>query len=217
MQRALALSRVLPHRACVQTRFYRSFSTSTSASGGDNYAAAEVTRPSWANDEEEYGMPLRRTKLPARERFCTGPYEQPGTARPNYPKRRSPFARAKALINALHQEEGMRMILSGRAVLAAFLPPPRPGDVLRVDFGEVKSFTGIVMSVRKRGLGSGIVLRNVIDGVAVERAVPLYDPSVTNVERVAKRRKVRRNKLYYLREKKLKESTFTHAPRNKSS
>ncbi len=155
------------------------------------------------------------TKLPSDERFCTGPYEEPGKARPDYPKRRTPFSRAKALINALHEEEGMRMIQGGRAVLAAFMPPARPGDVLRVDFGKTKSFTGIVMAVRKRGLGSGIVLRNVIDGVAVERAIPLYDPSVINVERVAPRRKVRRNKLYYLREKKLKESTFTHSSPNK--
>ena len=109
----------------------------------------------------------------------------------------------------------MRMIQGGRAVLAALVPPARPGDVLCVDFGVVKSFTGIVISVRNRRLGSGIILRNVIDGVAVERTIALYDPTVTQVARMAPRRKVARNKLYYLREKKLKESTFTQLAQNK--
>lgn len=148
-------------------------------------------------------------KLPSRQRFCTGPYEEPGKERPAYPKRRTPFARAKALISALHAEEGLRMIQSGRSKLAAMVPPVRTGEIIRVQFGPREAFTGIVMATRKRGLGSGLVLRNVVDGVAIERAIPLYDPSVTEVTRVG-RRKVRRNKLYYLREKKLRESTFEH-------
>ena len=172
-------------------------------------------------DAAEASLPAARSvaapvvgsgKQPARERFCTGPYEKPGEERPAYPKRRSPFARAKALINELHAEEGLRMVRAGRAPLAALLPRPRAGDVLRVEFGPRAAFTGIVIAVRKRGLGSGWVLRNVVDGVAVERSGPLYDTTVTKVERVGQRR-VRRNKLYYLREKKLRESTFTHQHR----
>lgn len=71
-------------------------------------------------------------------------------------------------------------------------------------------FTGVVMRMRRSGLGSTFVLRNVVDGVAVERGWMTYSPLVRNVE-LLWRKKVRRAKLYYLRDKPLRESTFGSA------
>ena len=71
-------------------------------------------------------------------------------------------------------------------------------------------FTGICIAVRKRGLGSTVVLRNVVDGVPFERGFPMYSPLIQNAEMLGKRR-VRRAKLYYLRDKPIRESTVPDA------
>lgn len=208
MQRAIPITRALQRwRTLSQTAPLRGLCTATDS------PLRGVAAEAGGGETTELGPP--RTWVRRRDRYCTGPYEAPGE-RPQYPKRRNPFARSKALINALHEEEGLRMRRAGRAVLASMTEPPRAGDILRVEFTPnsdmpdlMQAFTGIVMATKSRGLGSGIVLRNVVDGIAIERAFPLYSPAVRRVVRVGKR-KVHRAKLYYLREKKLRESTFQH-------
>lgn len=206
MLRALNSARLLRqlegplHRARVAF-----FSTAAEAGGGPR-----------EDDEEGPVLGPVRTWRKRADRFCTGPYEKPGEPRPVYPKRRSPFARSKALINALHEEEGLRMISSGRAVFPKKVPDPRSGDIITVTYAPnpntpdfTRRFTGICISVRRRGLGSTFVLRNVLDGVPVERGFPFYSPIIRDAEVIGKR-PVRRNKLYYLRGRKLRESTFLH-------
>ncbi|OSX72381.1 hypothetical protein BU14_0442s0016 [Porphyra umbilicalis] len=181
-------------------------------------------------DGRPLGAPL--TRRHPRDRPRSSPYLPPDAdtpdARPVYPKRKSPFKRAGALMAALNEEEAARMVLSGRAVVPALAPDMAPGDVLRVSYvrgpaavaaagaagaaeAPLAHFTGVVMRVRRAGLGSVFVLRNVVDGVAVERGWMTYSPLVRNVE-LLWRKKVRRAKLYYLREKPLRESTFGSAP-----
>lgn len=167
--------------------------------------------------EAALGPSVTRTRK--RDRFCTGPYEQRGAPRPVYPKRHSPFRRSAALVAALEKEEGLRMVAEGRAIFPARVPAPRSGDIIRVTYvaslariDAVQCFMGIVVSVKNRGLGSTVVLRNVVDGVPVERGFPMYSPLIRDAE-VLGSKKVRRNKLYYLREKPLRESTFGHATR----
>lgn len=172
-----------------------------------------------------------------RTRNTAGPYEAPGLPTPHYPKRRSPYKRTTALINALSQEEGLRLIRDGRAQFAKILPRPSAGQIIRVTYSPslqqnqqqgqgkdkgkskqrkdgdgqaMKYFTGIVIAARNRGLGSTVILRNVVQGVAIERAFPLYSPLVRNVEVVGQKRVVRQ-KLYYLRDKPLRESTVPNA------
>ncbi len=108
------------------------------------------------------------------------------------------------------------MISSGRAVFPKKVPDPRSGDIITVTYAPnpntpdfTRRFTGICISVRRRGLGSTFVLRNVLDGVPVERGFPFYSPIIRDAEVIGKR-PVRRNKLYYLRGRKLRESTFLH-------
>lgn len=108
------------------------------------------------------------------------------------------------------------------------LPDLRPGDTIRVyqkflDYplakdtkvkgkdipkGKRKSqiFEGLVIA-RKHGkeIGATITVRRIIAGIGVERTFPLHSPNIEKIE-VIKRGKVRRAKLYYLREAKGKKT-----------
>ena len=89
----------------------------------------------------------------------------------------------------------------------------RPGDTVRVwqkieeDKGKfrLQAFEGIVLA-RKHGKEAGAMftVRKVVDGVGVERIFPLYSPMIDEIEMV-RRSKVRRAKLYFVREKATKE------------
>lgn len=96
-------------------------------------------------------------------------------------------------------------------------PNLRAGDIVRVQYvaglGQTKSqyFTGVCIAFKRRGTGSSFVLRNVLEGVAVERSWPYYSPCIVGAEIVGKKKGVNRNKLWYLRDKPLKESTVGSA------
>ena len=83
--------------------------------------------------------------------------------------------------------------------------------VTRVDphskSGESR-FVGICIARRNKRLGSTFVLRNVIGGEGVERTFELYSPVIKKIE-VLKLERRRRAKLYYLRDKPLKESVVS--------
>src|SRR3990167_9294133 len=68
-----------------------------------------------------------------------------------------------------------------------------------------QAFEGLVLA-RKHGseAGATFTVRKVIDGIGVEKIFPLYAPSVEKVE-ILRRSKVRRAKLYHIREKAAKE------------
>ncbi|PIQ68876.1 MAG: 50S ribosomal protein L19 [Candidatus Taylorbacteria bacterium CG11_big_fil_rev_8_21_14_0_20_46_11] len=70
---------------------------------------------------------------------------------------------------------------------------------------RLQAFEGIVLT-RKHGTEAGgtFTVRRVIDGIGVERIFPLYSPTVDKIE-ILKRSKVRRAKLYHIREKAAKE------------
>ena len=70
---------------------------------------------------------------------------------------------------------------------------------------RLQAFEGLVLA-RKHGseAGATFTVRKVIDGIGVEKIFPLYAPSIEKVE-VIRRAKVRRAKLYHIREKAAKE------------
>jgi large subunit ribosomal protein L19 len=86
-------------------------------------------------------------------------------------------------------------------------PNIRSGDVVRVHQkiqekkGErIQVFEGVVLA-RKHGTGisSTITVRRIVAGVGVEKIFPLHSPNIAKIE-VVKRSKIRRAKLYFLRE-----------------
>jgi len=88
----------------------------------------------------------------------------------------------------------------------------RTGDTVRVmqkiqEKGKTRlqAFEGLVLSV-KHGTEAGgtFTVRKVASGVGVEKTFPLYSPLVDSIE-IIKRTRVRRSKLYYIREKATKE------------
>lgn len=95
-----------------------------------------------------------------------------------------------------------------KAYLREDLPKLAPGDTVKVYYklkeGEEKErvqvFEGVV--IRRRGSGSSatFTVRKVSFGVGVERTFPLHSPRIEKIE-VVKRAKVRRARLYYLRER----------------
>lgn len=93
------------------------------------------------------------------------------------------------------------------------LPDIRPGDTVRVyqkikekDKERIQAFEGLVIA-RKHGKGvsATITVRKVISGIGVEKIFPIHSPAIEKIE-ILKRSKVRRAKLYYLREAKGKKA-----------
>jgi large subunit ribosomal protein L19 len=88
----------------------------------------------------------------------------------------------------------------------------KPGDTVKVhqkivDKGKTRLqvFEGIVLA-RKHGseAGATFTVRKVSSGIGVEKIFPLYSPLIEQIE-IVKRAKVRRAKLYYIREKVARE------------
>ncbi|WP_438446810.1 50S ribosomal protein L19 [Gorillibacterium sp. sgz5001074] len=85
------------------------------------------------------------------------------------------------------------------------LPNFRPGDTLKVHVKVIEGsreriqlFEGVVIKRRGGGISETFTVRKISYGVGVERAFPLHSPKIEKIE-VARRGKVRRAKLYYLR------------------
>lgn len=88
----------------------------------------------------------------------------------------------------------------------------RSGDTVRVwqkikegEKTRLQAFEGLILA-RKHGneAGATFTVRKTIDGVGVERIFPLYSPVIDEIE-IVRRSKVRRAKLYFVREKAAKE------------
>ncbi len=88
----------------------------------------------------------------------------------------------------------------------------KSGDSVRVwskieDKGKyrLQAFEGLVLS-RKHGLtpSATFTVRKVSNGVGVERIFPLFSPMIDKIE-ITKKAKTRRSKLYYIRDKAVKE------------
>ncbi|WP_243290236.1 50S ribosomal protein L19 [Bacillus sp. FJAT-47783] len=85
------------------------------------------------------------------------------------------------------------------------LPEFRPGDTVRVHVKVIEGtreriqvFEGVVIKRRGGGISETFTVRKVSYGVGVERTFPLHTPKIAKIE-VVRRGKVRRAKLYYLR------------------
>ena len=85
------------------------------------------------------------------------------------------------------------------------IPPFRPGDTLRVnvrvregDKERIQAFEGVCIARRGSGVSESFTVRKISKGVGVERIFPVHSPMIGAIN-VVRRGKVRRAKLYYLR------------------
>lgn len=91
--------------------------------------------------------------------------------------------------------------------LKSDLPVIYPGDTVRVGIriqeggkDRVQPYEGVVIAIRRANLNTTITVRRIFQGVGVERVFLLHSPLVANIQ-VLRRGKVRRAKLYYLRDR----------------
>ncbi len=87
------------------------------------------------------------------------------------------------------------------------LPTIHVGDTIRVGVRireggkeRVQPYEGTVISMRNGGINETITVRKIFQGVGVERVFLLHSPRITNIK-IIRRGKVRRAKLYYLRDR----------------
>ena len=98
------------------------------------------------------------------------------------------------------------------------VPDLRPGDTIQVyvrvkekeaatkakekekEKERIQIFEGVVIGMRGHGIQSSFVVRKISFGIGVERIFPFHSPTIDKVK-VLKHGRVRRAKLYYLRER----------------
>lgn len=94
------------------------------------------------------------------------------------------------------------------AQLRSDLPDFGPGDTIAVHYkvleGEkerLQTFQGVVLQKRGGGINSTFTVRKVSNGIGVERIFPLHSPNISGID-LLRMGRVRRAKLFYLRERR---------------
>jgi large subunit ribosomal protein L19 len=92
------------------------------------------------------------------------------------------------------------------------IPKFNAGDTINVYYKikegakeRIQQYQGVVIQSRNSGLSSTFTVRKMSNGVGVERVFPLYSPNIDKIELIG-RGKVRRARLFYLREAKGKDA-----------
>ena len=101
-------------------------------------------------------------------------------------------------------------------------PAIKPGDTVKVhvkvgegDKERIQVFEGMVIGMHRGGARATFTVRKVSFGQGVERIFPLHSPTIHKVE-VTRSAKVRRAKLYYLRDLKGKAARMKDAARKQT-
>ena len=87
------------------------------------------------------------------------------------------------------------------------IPDFRSGDsisitskVIEGDKTRTQTFKGIVIAIKNSGIRKTVTVRKISHGIGVEKIYPLHSPMITKIK-VMKKGKVRRAKLYYMRQR----------------
>ena len=95
-----------------------------------------------------------------------------------------------------------------RSQIREDVPDFAPGDTLRVnvrvregDKERLQAFEGVCIARKGGGISETFTVRKVSSGVGVERIFPIHSPSIEAIA-VVRRGRVRRAKLYYLRNRR---------------
>ena len=106
------------------------------------------------------------------------------------------------IIEQLEAEQAAKLF-AGKTI-----PPFQPGDTVivnvKVTEGErtrVQAYEGVCIARNGGGLNESFTVRKISYGEGVERVFPVYSPNIESIKLV-RRGKVRRAKLYYLRDRR---------------
>lgn len=185
------------------------------------------------NPREPIETPEGFTLYPSKHRYDTGvlPADMPflhhiGNDEKPKPKFKSPLKRASKLLNELQLEAVAKSKASKPAVWEV---PFKVGDAVELevlDDGGVDNpnnkpldkIRGVVLGRENKGLDTAIYLKDVLYGEHVERKVKLHSPMVKTLKVLEegfvnrgkkKGRRLKRAKLYYLRDRKPEETRVT--------
>jgi large subunit ribosomal protein L19 len=119
------------------------------------------------------------------------------------------------IIQQLEAEQAAKLI-DGKKI-----PDFRPGDTIIVnvkvkegDRSRVQAYEGVVIARNGGGLNESFTVRKISYGEGVERVFPLHGPVIDSIKLV-RRGKVRRAKLYYLRDRRGKSARIAERVDNK--
>ncbi len=109
------------------------------------------------------------------------------------------------------------------AKLGKTIPAFQPGDTVQVnvkvkegDRTRVQAYEGVCIARSGGGLQESFTVRKISYGEGVERVFPLYSPMLDSIK-VVRTGKVRRAKLYYLRDRRGKSARIAERQDNKSA
>lgn len=97
--------------------------------------------------------------------------------------------------------------LISQSCMKTELPEFQVGDTVKVQVKikegnreRLQAFEGTVIGIKKGGINSTFTVRRISHGCGVERVFPMHSPNVAEVK-ITRTGKVRRSKLYYLRDR----------------
>ena len=101
------------------------------------------------------------------------------------------------------EKEQLEKLSSGKQI-----PDFNPGDTIKVDVKvvegtreRIQAFEGVCIARGGKGINESFTVRKISYGEGVERVFPLFSPKISSITLVRKG-KVRRAKLYYLRDRR---------------
>ena len=107
------------------------------------------------------------------------------------------------------------------ASLGKEIPDFKAGDTVRVGYKvtegtrtRVQMYEGVVISRKGGGIGASFTVRKISFGEGVERVFPLYSTNIDSIA-VVRRGRVRRAKLYYLRDRRGQSARSAQVPNYK--
>jgi large subunit ribosomal protein L19 len=153
--------------------------------------------------------------MPTEVDVANGPFLHYRPKRGENPKFKSPRKRASKLFGELNKEMTDSVKASKPAVFEANV---QPGDAVELEMlteggisstkrSDMEKVRGVVIGMANRGLATSVHIRDVVHGEPVERKIHLCSPLVKSMTVLEKnfvykgRRKVKRAKLYFLRER----------------
>ncbi len=120
------------------------------------------------------------------------------------------------ILQTIEKEEAARVL--GDKVIPVFAPGDTVIVNVKVKEGErsrVQAYEGVCISRNGGGLNESFTVRKISYGEGVERVFPLYSPNIDSIK-VVRRGKVRRAKLYYLRDRRGKSARIAERADRKS-